>query len=124
MADERGPVRPLPHHLVLVHVECAEDTGLLGTAEVLDGDAGEELTPLVRQIGHVGVAHAEFVRRDVEVAGLRAIDLRLPARRAEQGRTDLHRRPAHRRSKPGVLHPLAGDGVRTAPGDRLHERHA
>src|SRR5439155_65805 len=75
VADERRPVRPLPRHLVLVHVERAEDARLLGFAEVLNGDAGVELTPPVRQIGHVRVAHAELVGRNVEVAGLRIVDL-------------------------------------------------
>src|SRR5256885_1564317 len=124
VADERRPVRPLPRHLVLVHVERAEDARLLGLAEVLDGDAGVELTPPVRQIGHVRVAHAELVGRNVEVAGLRIVDLRLPAGRAQQRRTDLHWRPAHRRPQPGILHALAGDGIWTAPGDRLHERNS
>src|SRR5437879_5216546 len=110
------------HSQTTLFFKRPEDTGLFGLAEVLAGDAGEALALLIGQIGHIGVPHAELVRRDVEIPGLRVVDLRLPARRAEQGRTDLHRRPAHRGSQAGILDALAGGGIGSAPGERLYER--
>src|SRR5262249_9954535 len=103
VADERRAIGPLPHDLVLVNVEGAQDAGLLVATEVLGGDAGKELAALVGEIGHVRVLHAELVRRNIEVAGLRIEDLRLPASAAEERRAHLYGRAAHSRSAARLL---------------------
>ena len=123
MADQRRPIGPLPDNLVLVDIEGPQHASLLGPAEMLGGDAGEELASVVRQVRYVGVPHAELVGWDIHVRGLRVEGLRLPAGPAEQRGTDFHGRATHRRTEPGILHALAGSGIRAAPVKRLDERH-